>query len=151
MREWTEVYLLASLSLTSKSTYMTANTILSILRIWRFQIAGSIAFAAAAEEANPGLLEPVMNVSITVPEQFMGSIIGDLNGRRGQVMGVEQIGRKQVIQANVPLSEMLRYSIDLKSMTSARGNFIMEFSHYDIAPDDVAQKVIAESKQEAEE
>jgi elongation factor G len=116
-----------------------------------FQIAGSIAFAAAAEEANPGLLEPVMNVSITVPEQFMGSIIGDLNGRRGQVMGVEQIGRKQVIQANVPLSEMLRYSIDLKSMTSARGNFIMEFSHYDIAPDDVAQKVIAESKQEAEE
>ncbi len=116
-----------------------------------FQIAGSMAFAAAAEEANPGLLEPVMNVSITAPEQFMGSIIGDLNGRRGQVMGVEQIGRKQVIQANVPLSEMLRYSIDLKSMTSARGNFTMEFSHYDVAPDDVAQKVIAESKQEEEE
>lgn len=116
-----------------------------------FQIAGSIAFAAAAEQANPGLLEPVMNVSITVPEQFMGSIIGDLNGRRGQVMGVEQVGRKQVIQANVPLAEMLRYSIDLKSMTSARGNFTMEFSHYEIVPDDVAQKVIAESKTEAEE
>ena len=116
-----------------------------------FQIAGSMAFAAAAEQANPGLLEPVMNVAITVPEQFMGSIIGDLNGRRGQVMGVEQIGRKQVIQANVPLSEMLRYSIDLKSMTSARGNFTMEFSHYEVAPDDVAQKVIAESKAEAEE
>ena len=106
-----------------------------------FQIAGSMAFAAAAEQANPGLLEPIMNVAITVPEQFMGSIIGDLNGRRGQVMGVEQIGRKQVIQANVPLSEMLRYSIDLKSMTSARGNFTMEFSHYEVAPDDVAQKV----------
>ncbi|RKU37470.1 elongation factor G [Candidatus Poribacteria bacterium] len=116
-----------------------------------FQIAGSMAFAAAAEQANPGLLEPIMNVEITVPEQFMGSIIGDLNGRRGQVMGVEQIGRKQVIQANVPLSEMLRYSIDLKSMTSARGNFTMEFSHYEVAPDDVAQKVIAESKAEAEE
>ena len=116
-----------------------------------FQIAGSIAFAAAAEQANPGLLEPIMNVSITVPEQFMGSIIGDLNGRRGQVMGVEQIGRKQVIQANVPLSEMLRYSIDLKSMTSARGNFTMEFSHYEVAPDDVAQKVIAETKAEVEE
>ena len=116
-----------------------------------FQIAGSMAFAAAAEQANPGLLEPVMNVAITVPEQFMGSIIGDLNGRRGQVMGVEQIGRKQVIQANVPLSEMLRYSIDLKSMTSARGNFTMEFSHYEVAPDDVAQKVIAETKQEEEE
>ena len=116
-----------------------------------FQIAGSMAFAAAAEQANPGLLEPIMNVAITVPEQFMGSIIGDLNGRRGQVMGVEQIGRKQVIQANVPLSEMLRYSIDLKSMTSARGNFTMEFSHYEVVPDDVAQKVIAEAKQEAEE
>ena len=116
-----------------------------------FQIAGSIAFAAAAEQADACLLEPVMNVAITVPEQFMGNIIGDLNGRRGQVMGVEQIGRKQVIQANIPLSEMLRYSIDLKSMTSARGNFTMEFSHYDITPDDVAQKVIAESKTEEEE
>ena len=81
----------------------------------------------------------------------MGSIIGDLNGRRGQVMGVEQAGRKQIIQAHVPLSEMLRYSIDLKSMTSARGTFAMEFSHYEITPDDVAQKVIAESKTEEEE
>ncbi len=116
-----------------------------------FQIAGSIAFAAAAEESDPCLLEPVMSVDITVPEQFMGSIIGDLNGRRGQVMGVEQMGRKQVIQAHVPLSEMLRYSIDLKSMTSARGTFTMEFSHYEITPDDVAQKVIGESKSEEEE
>jgi len=116
-----------------------------------FQIAGSIAFAAAAEQADPGLLEPIMNVTITVPEQFMGNIIGDLNGRRGQVMGVEQAGKKQVIQAHVPLAEMLRYSIDLKSMTSARGNFTMEFTHYEVVPDDVAQKVIAASKQEAEE
>ena len=116
-----------------------------------FQIAGSMAFATAIEQADPGLLEPIMNVAITVPEQFMGNIIGDLNGRRGQVMGVDQLGKKQVIQANVPLAEMLRYSIDLKSMTSARGNFTMEFSHYEIAPDDVAQKVIAASKTEAEE
>lgn len=116
-----------------------------------FQIAGSIAFAAAAEDADPCLLEPVMNVTITVPEQFMGNIIGDLNGRRGQVMGVEQIGKKQVIQAHIPLSETLRYSIDLKSMTSARGTFTTEFSHYDIAPDEVAQKVIAEMKTEEEE
>ena len=116
-----------------------------------FQIAGSMAFATAIEQADPALLEPIMNVFITVPEQFMGNIIGDLNGRRGQVMGVEQMGRKQVIQANVPLSEMLRYSIDLKSMTSARGNFTMEFSHYDVVPDDVAQKVVAATKQEAEE
>ena len=116
-----------------------------------FQIAGSLAFSAASEQADPGLLEPIMNVTITVPEQFMGNIIGDLNGRRGQVMGVEQIGRKQVIQANIPHSEMLRYSADLKSMTSARGTFIMEFSHYEIAPDDVMQKVIAALKQEEEE
>ena len=115
-----------------------------------FQIAGSLAFSAASDQADPGLLEPVMNVTITVPEQFMGNIIGDLNGRRGQVMGVEQIGKKQVIQANIPHSEMLRYSADLKSMTSARGTFIMEFSHYEIAPDDVMQKVIAEMKQEEE-
>ncbi len=115
-----------------------------------FQIAGSLAFSAASDQADPGLLEPVMNVTITVPEQFMGNIIGDLNGRRGQVMGVEQIGKKQVIQANIPHSEMLRYSADLKSMTSARGTFIMEFSHYEIAPDDVMQKVIAEAKQDEE-
>ncbi len=116
-----------------------------------FQIAGSIAFAEAAEQSDPALLEPIMNVTITVPEQFMGSIIGDLNGRRGQVMGVEQIGKRQVIQAHVPLAEMLRYSIDLKSMTSARGSFTMEFARYEIAPDDVAQKVITASKAEAEE
>ena len=116
-----------------------------------FQIAGSMAFATAVQQANPCLLEPIMNVSITVPDQYMGSIIGDLNGRRGQVMGVEQLGKRQIIQAIVPQSEMLRYSIDLKSMTSARGNFTMEFSNYEIVPDDVAQKVIAASTTEEDE
>ena len=116
-----------------------------------FQIAGSMAFATAVQQAEPCLLEPIMNVSISVPEQFMGNIIGDLNGRRGQVMGVEQVGKRQIIQAIVPQSEMLRYSIDLKSMTSARGNFTMEFAHYEVVPDDVAQKVIAASKTEEEE
>ncbi len=116
-----------------------------------FQIAGSMAFATAVQQANPCLLEPIMNVTITVPDQYMGSIIGDLNGRRGQVMGVEQAGKRQIIQAIVPQSEMLRYSIDLKSMTSARGNFTMEFSNYEIVPDDVAQKVIAESATEEDE
>jgi elongation factor G len=116
-----------------------------------FQIAGSMAFATAVQQADPCLLEPIMNVSISAPDQFMGSIIGDLNGRRGQVMGVEQVGKRQVIQALVPHSEMLRYSIDLKSMTSARGNFTMEFERYEIVPDDVAQKVIAESKTKEDE
>ncbi len=116
-----------------------------------FQIAGSMAFATAVQQADPCLLEPIMNVSISVPDQYMGSIIGDLNGRRGQVMGVEQVGKRQEINALVPLSEMFRYSIDLKSMTSARGQFTMEFSNYEIVPDDVAQKVIAISKEGEEE
>ncbi len=116
-----------------------------------FQIAGSMAFATAVQQADPCLLEPIMRVSISVPDQYMGNIIGDLNGRRGQVLGVDQMGKRQVIQAMVPQSEMLRYSIDLKSMTSARGNFTMEFERYDIVPDDVAQKVIASSKTEEEE
>lgn len=116
-----------------------------------FQIAGSMAFATAVQQADPCLLEPIMKVSISVPDQYMGNIIGDLNGRRGQVLGVDQMGKRQVIQAMVPQSEMLRYSIDLKSMTSARGNFTMEFERYDIVPDDVAQKVIAASKTEEEE
>ena len=116
-----------------------------------FQIAGSMAFATGVQQAAPCLLEPIMKVSISVPEQFMGSIIGDLNGRRGQVMGVEQVGKRQVIQALVPQSEMLRYSIDLRSMTSARGKFTTEFSRYDIVPDDVAQKVIAASKTKEDE
>ena len=116
-----------------------------------FQIAGSMAFATAVQQADPCLLEPIMNVSISVPDQYMGNIIGDLNGRRGQVMGVEQIGKRQIIQAIVPQSEMLRYSIDLRSLTSARGNFTMEFAHYEVVPEDVAQKVIAASKTEEEE
>ena len=116
-----------------------------------FQIAGSMAFATAVQQADPCLLEPIMNVSISVPDQFMGNIIGDLNGRRGQVMGVEQVGKRQEISALVPLAEMLRYSIDLRSMTSARGKFTMEFERYEIVPDDVAHKVIAASKTEEEE
>ena len=116
-----------------------------------FQIAGSYAFQEAASKANPVLLEPVMDVSISIPEQFVGDIIGALNSKRGQVMGVEQVGKRQVIQAIVPLAEMLRYSIDLKSITSARGSFTMEFLRYDIVPDELAQKIVEASKTEAEE
>ncbi|MYE89844.1 elongation factor G [Candidatus Poribacteria bacterium] len=116
-----------------------------------FQIAGSFAFREAANQSNPVMLEPIMNVTISVPEQFMGDIIGDLNSKRGRIMGVEQAGKRQVIQATAPLAEMFRYSIDLKSITSARGSFTMEFSHYEEMPDELAQKVIAEAKSEAEE
>ncbi len=116
-----------------------------------FQMAGSLAFSSAADQASPALLEPIMDVSISVPEQFMGDIIGDLNSKRGQVMGVEQSGKRQVIQATVPLAEMLRYSIDLKSITSARGSFTMEFSRYEIVPDELAQKVVSMAKEEKQE
>ena len=116
-----------------------------------FQIAGSFAFREAANQSNPVMLEPIMNVTISVPEQFMGDIIGDLNSKRGRIMGVEQAGKRQVIQATAPLAEMFRYSIDLKSITSARGSFTMEFAYYEEMPDELAQKVIAEAKSEAEE
>lgn len=116
-----------------------------------FQIAGSFAFREAANQARPVLLEPIMDVTISVPDQFMGDVIGDLNSKRGRVMGVEQSGRRQVIQAQVPLAEMFRYSIDLKSITSARGSFTMEYSRYEEVPDELAQKIIEQSKAEAED
>jgi elongation factor G len=116
-----------------------------------FQIAGSFAFREAANEARPVLLEPIMDVTISVPDQFMGDVIGDLNSKRGRVMGVEQAGRRQVIQVHVPLVEMFRYSIDLKSITSARGSFTMEFSRYEEVPDEIAQKIVEQSKTETEE
>jgi elongation factor G len=116
-----------------------------------FQIAGSMAFREAANQATPVLLEPIMSVEISVPEQFMGDVIGDLNSKRGRIMGVEQVGKRQVIKAHVPLAEMFRYSIDLKSITSARGSFTMEFSHYEEAPEELAQKIIAQAKAAAEE
>ena len=111
-----------------------------------FQIAGSQALRDATLDAKPVMLEPIMDVEISVPDQFMGDVIGDLNSRRGRVMGVEQVGKRQVIGATVPLSEMFRYSIDLKSITSARGSFTMDFSSYEQLPDELAQKVIADSK-----
>ncbi len=92
-----------------------------------------------------------MNVDIFIPEHNTGDIIGDLNSRRGRVMGVDQVGKRQIIKAQVPLAEMFRYSIDLKSMTSARGSFSMEFSHYEEVPDEVAAKVIPQLKAEREE
>ena len=115
-----------------------------------FQIAGSFAFKEAVSRSNPVLLEPIMSVTISVPEHFMGAVIGDLNSKRGRIMGVEQVGKRQVIQANVPLAEMFRYSIDLKSITSARGSFTMEFSRYEEVPEEIAQKIIAATKAEEE-
>ena len=116
-----------------------------------FQLAGSKAFRKGVKADNPVLLEPVMNVEISVPGEFMGDIISDLNGRRGRIMGAEQAGNRQIIKAQVPYVEMLRYAIDLKSITSARGTYTMEHSRYEEVPDEISRKVIAESGFELEE
>jgi elongation factor G len=113
-----------------------------------FRIAASMAFKEAMQKADPVLLEPIMNVEVTVPEEHMGDILADLNSRRGRVLGVEQQGKYQVIKAQVPMAEMFRYALDLRSMTSARGWFTMEFSHYEEVPYDIAQKIIVAAKAE---
>ncbi|MGE5404363.1 MAG: elongation factor G [Candidatus Saccharibacteria bacterium] len=116
-----------------------------------FKIAANLAFKKGMEMAKPALLEPICNVEVTVPEQFMGDIIGDLNTKRGRVLGMEPSGKNQVIKAQVPLKEMLRYSIDLKSITQGRGRFSMEFDHYEEAPPKVAEEVMAQAKRDKEE
>ncbi|EKE02959.1 MAG: hypothetical protein ACD_20C00301G0005 [uncultured bacterium] len=111
-----------------------------------FKVAGSMAFKKAAAEARPVLLEPVMHVEITVPEENVGDIMGDLNSRRGRMQGVEAEGATQTVKAQIPMAEMLRYAPDLNSMTSGAGVFSMEFSHYEEVPAHLAQKIIDESK-----
>ena len=107
-----------------------------------FKIAGSLAFRKAAEQADPVLLEPVMKVTVIAPDEFMGDIMGDLNSRRGRVLGMENAGKNQIINAYVPMSEFQTYAPDLRSMTGGRGIYRMEFSHYDEVPAHIAQKII---------
>jgi elongation factor G len=113
-----------------------------------FKIAGSLAFKKAAQGAKPALLEPIAEMEVVVPEENVGDIIGDLNGRRGRVMGVDALGKSQIVRCQVPLAEVLRYSSDLRSITSGRGQFTMKLSHYEEAPAAVAEKVVVESKKE---
>jgi elongation factor G len=115
-----------------------------------FKIAGSLAFKKAVEGAHPTLLEPIMKVTITTPEDYMGDIMGDLNGRRGKVLGMDNAGKNQVINAQVPMAEFLSYASDLRSMTGGRGMFTMEFSHYDEVPAQSAEKIIEEAKRSKE-
>ena len=109
-----------------------------------FKVAGALAFRKAILEAKPVLLEPIMKVSITTPDEYMGDIMGDLNGRRGRVLGMDSKGKNQVINANVPMAEFLTYAPDLRSMTGGRGIYTMEFSHYDEVPTQLAEKIIEE-------
>jgi len=114
-----------------------------------FKIAGSLAFKKAAEEANPILLEPIMKVTIITPDEYMGDIMGDLNGnRRGRVLGMDSKGKNQIINAHAPMAEMLTYAPDLNSMTGGRGTFISEYSHYEEVPAQMAEKIIEKAKEE---
>jgi elongation factor G len=116
-----------------------------------FQIAASKGFKNVAKEANPILLEPIYKVKITVPEQYMGDVMGDLNSRRGRILGMTSQGRKQVIEALVPLAEMFEYSRQLRSMTQGRGTYEMVFDHYERVPAEVQAKVVAAARPETEE
>ena len=117
-----------------------------------FKMAGILGFNSAATNAGPVLLEPIVIVEVVVPEEFMGDIIGDLNGKRGRILGMEPIaGGKQRIKAQVPQAEMLRYAIDLRSIARGRGSFTTELSHYEHVPQHNAQLIIEQRKKEKEE
>ena len=108
-----------------------------------FKIAASMAFREAAKKANPVLLEPVFKVEVTVPEEYMGDIIGDLNSRRGRIEGMDDLGGGKIVRGYVPLAEMFGYSTDLRSKTQGRGNYSMFFEKYEPVPKNVQEKVLA--------
>jgi elongation factor G len=111
-----------------------------------FKIAGSMGFRSGATKADPVILEPYMKVEVTVPEDYMGDVIGDLNSRRGRIEGMEARNGAQVINAFVPLSEMFGYATDLRSKTQGRGNYSMEVDHYEDVPRNIAEAIIAKNK-----
>ena len=113
-----------------------------------FKIAGSLAYQNTVKNAHPVVLEPVMKVEIIVPDEYMGEVIGDINSRRGRIMGMEAKAGGQVIGAEVPLSEMFGYATRLRSLTQGRGNFTMQFDHYQQVPKNVSEKIVAKSKGE---
>ncbi|TET43347.1 MAG: elongation factor G [Dehalococcoidia bacterium] len=115
-----------------------------------FKIAGAHALRKGLSQGQPILLEPIMSLTITVPEGFTGDIVGDLNTKRGRVIAMSPEGGANVIQAQAPHSEVLRYTIDLRSMTQGRGSFTMEFGHYEEVPSHISQKIMAERKKEKE-
>lgn len=117
-----------------------------------FKMAGILAFSAAANNAQPVILEPMLKLDVIVPDEYMGDIIGDLNGKRGRILGMEPIaGKRQRIKAIVPQAEMQRYAIDLRSIARGRGSFVTEASHYEQVPAHTAQQIIEERKKAKEE
>ncbi|MCL2458977.1 MAG: elongation factor G [Desulfobulbus sp.] len=116
-----------------------------------FKVAGSLAFKKGVVQANPVLLEPIMEVEVRVPKDFVGDVMGDLNSRRGRVLGMDSTDKYEVINAHVPQAEILLYALDLTSMTGGRGTFLTKFSHYEEVPAQIAEKIIAGYKEQAEE
>ncbi len=116
-----------------------------------FKICGARAFQDAAVKAKPVLLEPIVNIEVTVPAKFMGDISGDLSSKRGRIVGMDSVGNLQVIKAKVPMSEIGRYSTELRSITGGEGSHTIEFSHYDIVPGRLAEEIVAKAKRPAEE
>lgn len=116
-----------------------------------FKLAGRLAFRKAMTQARPTLLEPIMTVEVIAPGECMGDIVGDLNSKRGRVLGIEAKGRNQAVKANVPLAEMLEYDSRLRSITGDRGDYSMEFSHYEEVPAHIQEKIVAEAKRPEEE
>lgn len=116
-----------------------------------FKIAGSMAFQKAAQSANPVLLEPIMDLEVVSPDDCMGDVIGDINSKRGHVVGVEPKANSQIIRAKVPMAEILKYANDLKSLTSGRAMFTVRFSHYEEVPTHLSEKIIQQAKKEKAE
>ena len=115
-----------------------------------FEIAGSHALRKGVGDANPQLLEPVMKLTVTVPDSFNGDVMGDVNSKRGRIMGMTPLGGETVIEAEVPQSELLRYAADLRSMTQGRGGYTLEFGHYEGVPQHIAQRIVEEAKKATE-
>ncbi len=111
-----------------------------------FKIAGALAYKEAMEKARPTLLEPIMNVEVSAPNEYVGDLMGDLSSRRGQVQGMDTASEDTIIRAQVPMAEMLTYGAQLRSITQGRGSFHLEFSHYAEVPHASQEKVIAQSK-----
>ncbi|MFA5317041.1 MAG: elongation factor G [Dehalococcoidales bacterium] len=116
-----------------------------------FQIAGSMAFKSGQELASPVLLEPIMSVEIIVPNDYLGQTTGDINSRRGRIMGIEGRGKQEYVKASIPLSEMFKYATELRSMTGGRGSYSMKFDHYEEVPAKITQVIVANIKKAAEE
>ena len=108
-------------------------------------------FQKAFMAAKPALMEPIYDITIKVPEEFMGDVMGDVSGRRGKIMGMDSEGKFQVIRAKIPLAELHKYSTSLRSMTSGRGIHNRAFSHYEAVPSEEAEKIIEKAKKEKEE